>query len=166
MEKLKDVQAFHFKCGQAGKTGTGGHLPGPKVQGKIAEVRGLAPGGLRVPSDFAKALDSGTWTKKSFKIKGSWSIEKLEDGSRELRLSEDFKTRRAPDLKLIFHPLGVSSINNKNALTDAVVLELLTSHTGAQTYILPSDLDLSTYKCLIIHCEEYTKLWGGTALKP
>jgi glutamate synthase domain-containing protein 2 len=44
MDKLKDVQAFHFKCGQGAKTGTGGHLPGNKVQGRIAEVRGLEEG--------------------------------------------------------------------------------------------------------------------------
>ncbi len=41
---LKKVQAFHFKCGQGAKTGTGGHLPGDKVMGRIAEVRGLVPG--------------------------------------------------------------------------------------------------------------------------
>jgi len=43
-EKLNKVQAFHFKGGQGAKTGTGGHLPGHKVQGKIAEVRGLDEG--------------------------------------------------------------------------------------------------------------------------
>jgi glutamate synthase domain-containing protein 2 len=43
-EKLNKVQAFHFKGGQGVKTGTGGHLPGSKVQGKIAEVRGLNEG--------------------------------------------------------------------------------------------------------------------------
>ncbi len=43
-DKLENVQAFHFKGGQGAKTGTGGHLPGNKVQGKIAEVRGLEPG--------------------------------------------------------------------------------------------------------------------------
>ncbi|QJF51771.1 glutamate synthase-related protein [Roseobacter ponti] len=43
-EKLSKVQAFHFKGGQGAKTGTGGHLPGAKVQGKIAEVRGLKEG--------------------------------------------------------------------------------------------------------------------------
>ena len=43
-DHLKKVQAFHFKGGQGAKTGTGGHLPGDKVQGRIAEVRGLAPG--------------------------------------------------------------------------------------------------------------------------
>ena len=44
MDKLQRVQALHFKGGQAAKTGTGGHLPGEKVRGKIAEVRGLEPG--------------------------------------------------------------------------------------------------------------------------
>ncbi|MEO0549390.1 MAG: glutamate synthase-related protein [Pseudomonadota bacterium] len=43
-DKLDKVQAFHFKGGQGAKTGTGGHLPGNKVQGKIAEVRGLTEG--------------------------------------------------------------------------------------------------------------------------
>lgn len=43
-EQLDKVQAFHFKGGQAAKTGTGGHLPGNKVTGKIAQVRGLKTG--------------------------------------------------------------------------------------------------------------------------
>jgi glutamate synthase domain-containing protein 2/nitrite reductase/ring-hydroxylating ferredoxin subunit len=43
-DKLDLVQAFHFKGGQGAKTGTGGHLPGEKVKGKIAEVRGLREG--------------------------------------------------------------------------------------------------------------------------
>ena len=43
-DKIKVCQAFHFKGGQGAKTGTGGHLPGNKVIGKIAEVRGLKPG--------------------------------------------------------------------------------------------------------------------------
>ena len=43
-ELLTRVQAFHFKGGQGAKTGTGGHLPGNKVKGKIAEVRGLPEG--------------------------------------------------------------------------------------------------------------------------
>ena len=41
---LKKVQAFHFKGGQGAKTGTGGHLPGSKVVGKIAQVRCLPEG--------------------------------------------------------------------------------------------------------------------------
>ena len=44
MDKVQKCQAFHFKCGQGAKTGTGGHLPGDKVRGLIAEVRGLPEG--------------------------------------------------------------------------------------------------------------------------
>jgi glutamate synthase domain-containing protein 2/nitrite reductase/ring-hydroxylating ferredoxin subunit len=43
-DKLEHIQAFHFKGGQGAKTGTGGHLPGNKVQGEIAKVRGLKEG--------------------------------------------------------------------------------------------------------------------------
>jgi glutamate synthase domain-containing protein 2/nitrite reductase/ring-hydroxylating ferredoxin subunit len=43
-DKVKKTQAFHFKGGQGAKTGTGGHLPGEKVNGKIAEVRDLDEG--------------------------------------------------------------------------------------------------------------------------
>ncbi|MDJ0910468.1 MAG: glutamate synthase-related protein [Woeseiaceae bacterium] len=43
-DKVQKTQAFHFKGGQGAKTGTGGHLPGNKVQGKIAEVRELPEG--------------------------------------------------------------------------------------------------------------------------
>lgn len=41
---MERVQAFHFKGGQGAKTGTGGHLPGPKNKGKISEVRGIPEG--------------------------------------------------------------------------------------------------------------------------
>jgi len=52
-DKLKVVQSFHFKGGQGAKTGTGGHLPGAKVKGKIAEVRNLTPGETAVsPAHF------------------------------------------------------------------------------------------------------------------
>jgi len=67
IDKVKQVQAFHFKGGQGAKTGTGGHLPGEKVVGKIAEVRSLEPGtpaisppcfsDLKTPSDFKTLAD-------------------------------------------------------------------------------------------------------------
>ncbi len=67
MEKVKLAQAFHFKAGQGAKTGTGGHLPGDKVRGKIAAVRGLQEGqpaispatfpDLHTPADFRRVAD-------------------------------------------------------------------------------------------------------------
>ena len=64
---LSRVQAFHFKGGQAAKTGTGGHLPGAKVTERIGQIRGLHPGedaispaafvDLRSASDFRRFGD-------------------------------------------------------------------------------------------------------------
>ena len=52
---LDKVQAFHFKAGQAAKTGTGGHLPAAKNVGRIAEIRGLQAGTPAVsPPSFAE----------------------------------------------------------------------------------------------------------------
>ena len=53
IDKVRRVQAFHFKGGQGAKTGTGGHLPGTKVSAKIAAVRGLEPGQAAIsPATF------------------------------------------------------------------------------------------------------------------
>ena len=61
-DKLQVVQAFHFKGGQGAKTGTGGHLPGSKVQGKIAKVRGLEPGQSAVsPARFPDWEEEGDY---------------------------------------------------------------------------------------------------------
>ncbi len=61
------ISAFHFKAGQAAKTGLGGYLPGSKVSEKIAKVRGLRPGqpavsppahpDLVTPADFRRFAD-------------------------------------------------------------------------------------------------------------
>jgi glutamate synthase domain-containing protein 2 len=59
-DKVKKTQAFHFKGGQGAKTGTGGHLPGTKVKGKIAEVRELPEGQAAIsPARFPE------WTELS-----------------------------------------------------------------------------------------------------
>lgn len=55
-EKLKNIQAFHFKGGQGAKTGTGGHLPGSKNIGKISEVRGIPEGEAAVSPPTFKNL--------------------------------------------------------------------------------------------------------------
>ena len=73
-DKLKDVQAFHFKGGQGAKTGTGGHLPGKKVNKDIAEVRGVEPGEDAISPaafpDLVTVKDFKKFAKKVRKITG------------------------------------------------------------------------------------------------
>lgn len=88
-ELVENVQAFHFKGGQGAKTGTGGHLPGDKVQGKIAEVRGLEPGqsaispatfpDLHTPADFRKIADEVRERSGGIPIGFKLSANHIED---------------------------------------------------------------------------------------
>ena len=88
-ELVERVQAFHFKGGQGAKTGTGGHLPGEKVQGKIAQVRGLEPGqaaispstftDLVTPADFRKLADEVRERSGGIPIGFKLSANHIED---------------------------------------------------------------------------------------
>ena len=63
-DKLKKVQAFHFKGGQGAKTGTGGHLPADKVSPEIAKVRGLKSGEASIsPSHFLDLQSSADFKR-------------------------------------------------------------------------------------------------------
>lgn len=89
LEHVAKVQAFHFKGGQGAKTGTGGHLPGDKVQGKISEVRGLEPGqaaispatfaDLVAPDDFRRLADQVRERSGGIPIGFKLSANHIED---------------------------------------------------------------------------------------
>lgn len=89
LDHVAKVQAFHFKGGQGAKTGTGGHLPGDKVQGKIAEVRGLKPGNsaispstfpdLATPADFKRIADQVRERSDGIPIGFKLSANHIED---------------------------------------------------------------------------------------
>ena len=70
INKVKQVQAFHFKGGQGAKTGTGGHLPGSKVVGKIAQVRGLADGQAAVsPATFPDLISVADYRRVAEEVR-------------------------------------------------------------------------------------------------
>ena len=89
MDKACRSQAFHFKGGQGAKTGTGGHLPGSKVIGKIARVRGLEPGtpaispsrfpDLVTPDDFRGVADEVRERTGGIPIGFKMSAQHIED---------------------------------------------------------------------------------------
>ncbi len=70
MDKACMSQAFHFKGGQGAKTGTGGHLPGHQVSGKIARVRGLEEGRDAIsPSRFSDLVSPGDFRELADQIR-------------------------------------------------------------------------------------------------
>ncbi len=101
LDKVRDVQAFHFKLGQGAKTGTGGHLPGNKVVGKIAEVRGLPEGQSAVSpatfadfdceDDFAKVAEEVRQASGGIPIGVKLSAQHIEDDiDAALRIGVDY----------------------------------------------------------------------------
>jgi len=106
---------------------------------------------------------SGYWSKKSFAINGSWSIVH-RNGSNVLVLDQNFKTKSAPDLKIFLSTNSLENLNGRNATSGSVLISPLKSNKGAQEYIIPANIDVSQYQSLIIHCEAYSKLWGGSRL--
>ncbi|MFT7601897.1 MAG: glutamate synthase domain-containing protein 2/nitrite reductase [Acidimicrobiales bacterium] len=101
LDKVRDVQAFHFKLGQGAKTGTGGHLPGAKVTGRIAEVRGLPEGQSAVSpptfpdfhgeDDFAKAAEEVRQESGGVPIGVKLSAQHIEDDiDAALRIGVDY----------------------------------------------------------------------------
>lgn len=116
-----------------------------------------------VATAVAENAQSGTFEKTSFKIKGSWQIVE-ENGQIIFRLSDDFKTKNGPDLKLFLSPKSVGDVTGKTAVNNAVKLSALKSNKGTQDYVIPADVDLSQFKSILVHCEAYEKLWGGANL--
>ena len=69
-DKVAKTQAFHFKGGQGAKTGTGGHLPGNKVKGRIAEVRGLEEGEAAIsPARFPDWTSLGQYAEFAAEVR-------------------------------------------------------------------------------------------------
>ena len=101
MDIVAQVQAFHFKFGQGAKTGTGGHLPGRKVVGRIAETRGLEPGtdavspatfpDLKTEGDFRAVAEEVRQASGGIPIGAKLSAQHIEaDIDAALRIGVDY----------------------------------------------------------------------------
>lgn len=112
----------------------------------------------------AGPVASGGFVKKSFNINGAWEIATLEDGRRVLRFDEDFRTRGGPDLKVFLSPASIEDVDGDTAVNGSILLGELVNRRGAQEYEIPADVDLSAFQSVLVHCEEFAKLWGGGAL--
>lgn len=124
----------------------------------------LMAGAIFTLSFSNASAGEGTWDKQDFKVKGSWSIEKRSDGE-YLVLSDDFKTRKAPDLKFFLSKKSYGDINGRNATDEAVLISQISSAKGGQSYKIPAGVNVSDYQSLVLHCEQYSKLWASTSLK-
>ena len=116
----------------------------------------------------AQKVYNGEWESDSFFIsfEGSWEI--VKEGSKTyVVMGDDFSTKKAPDLKIFLSKANLSDIDGDNAndKNNAVFVAKLTSYKGSAKYLVPSGVNISDYKTILVHCEEYSKFWGGAPLK-
>ena len=109
-------------------------------------------------------LFEGDWTKGGYRIDGRWSIVEDENG-RWVVLDDDFKTRRAPDLKIFLSKQPLSSVGDGTATRGSVLVAPLERFKGAYRYRIPANVDPGEYRSILIHCEQYSKYWGGSELR-
>lgn len=109
-------------------------------------------------------LQSGSFENLGYDARGTWSIVERADGGRELRFSDDFRTRGGPDLKVFISPETTSTITGENATTGAVRLGELGRSRGGKTFDIPADVDLAAFGSFVVHCERFAKLWNGADL--
>ncbi len=115
-------------------------------------------------AEDSEVLAQGVWTKKTAAIKGSWRIVE-DNGRRYLELDQEFKTKKAPDLKAFLSPRSVSDLKGATATQGATLIGALSSHKGKQRLAVPATVNMNDFRSLIIHCEKYDKLWGGADLR-
>ncbi len=106
-------------------------------------------------------IDEGlkTFIKRDYNILGNWSL-KQENNQVYLIFHSNFKTKNGPDLKVFLSKQSSSTLNGKNASENAIFLKDLKSNKGEQKYLIPANVNVVDYKCVLIHCLKYDKLWG------
>ncbi len=134
----------------------------------IQVLRGDAMDMERAASVVAEPADiiaSGSFADKGGqKTSGAYRIEDTGEGLR-LALSETFRTDWGPDLHVVLTPTGAPEADDDNAMAaGAHVVDELQSRSGAQTYELEADLDLSAFQSVVIHCIRFTHLYGAAPL--
>jgi Electron transfer DM13 len=119
------------------------------AEAEMVTATGVFHGGNHAPGDTAK---------------GGVTLVKLDSGSYELRLGDDFSTTPGPDL---FVYLSVSpDPKNDSAIAKNTFFNVgkLASPQGLQQFALPKDFKPTKFRSVAIWCKSYGVLFGAAAL--
>ncbi len=111
----------------------------------------------------AEQSASGSFIKKKKKLKGDWEIVQ-RGGKSFIVFSEDFRAAKGPDLKVFLSPTSIADLTGKTAVDGSINIGELKSTKGGQEYEIPAGVNLSDYASVLVHCEAYEVLWGGSDL--
>ena len=95
---------------------------------------------------------------------GNATIYRLPDGSHLLRL-EDFKVTNGPDLRVILTPTRNPGGAGEVTVAGHVELAKLKGNMGNQNYVIPTDVDLTSLKSVVIFCKPFRVIFSVAPLQ-
>ena len=105
-------------------------------------------------------LASGEFTRRNKTLKGNYKVVE-ENGQTIIRFEDNFKASRGPDLKVFLSPQTIETAKGSNATNGALLLGFVKSSKGTQDYVLPAGVNIANFNSVLIHCEQFSVLWGG-----
>mgnify|MGYP001596321851 CR=1 FL=1 len=124
-----------------------------------AKVEGVESADARL--SVASTRLSGAFTKRpgtSYNVSGTATLEQQTDGSLRLKFGADFSSSNGPGLDVY---LSTTNLVGANSLS----LGRLQSTMGEQSYNVPSNVRLTTYNWVIIHCVPFNVTFGYAQLR-
>lgn len=129
----------------------------------IAPAAAITPAFAQDVVQISAASQSGEFERRSKRLQGDWAFEQ-RDGKTFIVLSEDFRAARGPDLKIFLSPLAYGEVTGTTAVNGAINIGELKKTRGVQEYELPADINVADYQSILVHCEQFAVLWGGSDL--
>lgn len=93
---------------------------------------------------------------------GTASVYTLADSSSVVRL-EDFTVTNGPDLYVVL--AQGENPTDSNSLGEHVILKRLKGNSGNQNYEIPSDVDSTEYKSVVIYCKAFSVVFATASLQ-
>ena len=94
---------------------------------------------------------------------GTCFLERFDDGSAQLRMSEDFRVSFGPDLRIY---LSNSGTNTRGGEELFLITDLLGTNnfSGPLTFELPADINIGDFSHVVTYCKRFSQLWGSGEL--
>lgn len=94
--------------------------------------------------------------EENYKIEGTAFLEELDDGTLQLRLSDDFSTPNGPDVRIFLNDSisGTGGIQISNLSADR-------HFSGALTLDVPTDVGINDYSHIVFYCQAFSQLWAS-----
>ncbi len=98
----------------------------------------------------------------AYNLEGTATLEQLESGDVQFRLSNDYTTTRGPDVQIYLNTT-MTGIEGGMLVVD-IGPNGLNHFDGPLTVDLPADTDINEFDYVVFHCVAFNVFWGGGLL--